>query len=107
MTMAMHVTMAALHDDDLVGSMPAMVAMMMAPAMTNHYCLSISLRRCGRNSDADGSEGSQSQKNFSHFLLPMNKRRMNAQRHGPFRRRRINFLNKYSEMFSDLLLLAP
>jgi hypothetical protein len=107
-TMPVHVTIAALHDNDLIGTMAPMVAaMVMAGAMPNHYCLSFSLGRGGRNSDTDGSESSQSQKNFAHFLLPVNKQTKNARGREPFRHLRINFLNIYSETSSDLLLLAP
>ncbi|MGM4926967.1 hypothetical protein AB8A31_28970 [Tardiphaga sp. 804_B3_N1_9] len=40
---AMHVTMTALHNNNLVGTMPAMVAAVMAAAVPHHYGLSISL----------------------------------------------------------------
>jgi hypothetical protein len=39
----MHVTMTALHDNNFVGTMPAMVAAVMAAAVPHHDGLSISL----------------------------------------------------------------
>jgi hypothetical protein len=39
----MHVAMTALHNNNLVGTMPAMVAAVMAAAVPHHYGLSISL----------------------------------------------------------------
>ncbi len=39
----MHVTMTALHDNNLAGTMTAMVAAVMAAAVPHHYGLSISL----------------------------------------------------------------
>jgi hypothetical protein len=44
---AMHVTRAALHDNNLIGTMPAMVAAVMAAAVPHYYGLSISLRSSG------------------------------------------------------------